>query len=84
MPQFDISAFGVQLLTMLLGFLGFYFLFSWKYLPSWAFLLKTRKKHFIPTSLENSGFENSTVSKKTSHIKFTSKYKSFFFTRGER
>jgi len=42
MPQFDISSFIVQLISLYFSLLCFYFLFSWKYLSSWAFLLKTR------------------------------------------
>ena len=44
MPQFDISSFIVQLVWLYFSFLTFYFLYSWIYLPFWAFLLKIRKK----------------------------------------
>ncbi len=58
MPQFDISSFIVQLVWLFLSFLGFYFLFTWKYLPSWALLLKTRKKPLSSFSLKGLSFED--------------------------
>ena len=63
MPQFDISSFIVQLIWLFLSFLSFYFLFSWKYLPSWAFLLKTRKKLQSTYSVINISFENYSLNK---------------------
>ena len=63
MPQFDISSFIVQLVWLFVSFLSFYFLFSWKYLPSWAFLLKTRKKLQSTYSVINISFENYSLNK---------------------
>lgn len=58
MPQFDISSFIVQLVWFFLSFLTFYFVFSWKYLPSWAFLLKARKKIQVSYNIQDKNFEN--------------------------
>lgn len=58
MPQFDISSFIVQLIWLFISFLTFYFLFSLNYLPSWAFLLKARKKLQSTQSIQNINFEN--------------------------
>jgi hypothetical protein len=61
MPQFDISSFTVQLVWLFFAFLIFYFIFSWLYLPFWAFLLKTRKKLESTYSSFNLGFENYSI-----------------------
>jgi len=63
MPQFDISSFIVQLISLYFSFLCFYFLFSWKYLPSWAFLLKTRKRLQKSVSSQTINFDNYYLSK---------------------
>jgi hypothetical protein len=65
MPQFDISSFNVQLFWLFFSFLTFYFIFSWKYLPSSAFLLKTRKKALSLKPFQNLSFENYKVSYST-------------------
>ena len=57
MPQFDISSFIVQLVWLFFSFLTFYFLYTWMYLPSWAFLLKIRKKFQGRYQLENISHE---------------------------
>lgn len=53
MPQFDISSFIVQLIWLFLTFLTFYFIFTFYYLPFWAFLLKFRKRFEKRYNLEN-------------------------------
>ena len=80
MPQFDISSFIVQLVWLFLSFLSFYFLFSWKYLPSWAFLLKTRKKLQSTYSLINISFENYSLNNviKKSKLYETTKNRIYF------
>ena len=80
MPQFDISSFIVQLVWLFISFLSFYFVFSWIYLPSWAFLLKTRKKPLMSFNLEGLRFDdfkfNNTL--KNSKMNLSSKISSFF------
>lgn len=80
MPQFDISSFIVQLVWLFLVFLGFYFLFSWKYLPSWALLLKTRKKPLSSFSLKGLTFDDYKLNLpvKSSKVKVVTKTKIFF------
>jgi len=58
MPQFDISSFVVQLVWLFISFISFYLIFSWKFLPSWAMLLKTRKKPYTSHTLKNLSFED--------------------------
>jgi len=70
MPQFDISIFIVQLISLYFSLLCFYFLFSWKYLPSWAFLLKTRKRLQKSESTQNLYFDNYDLK----NINFNSKF----------
>jgi len=57
MPQFDISSFIVQLIWLFFCFLTFYFLYTWKYLPSWAFLLKLRKKFLMISQVKDTSPE---------------------------
>ena len=80
MPQFDISSFIVQLVWLFVSFLSFYFLFSWKYLPSWAFLLKTRKKLQSTYSIINISFENYSLNNviKNSKLYETTKNRVYF------
>jgi Plant ATP synthase F0 len=80
MPQFDISSFIVQLVWLFVSFLSFYFLFSWKYLPSWAFLLKTRKKLQSTYSVQNISFENYSLNNviKNSKLSDTTKNRVYF------
>jgi len=80
MPQFDISSFIVQLVWLFVSFLGFYFLFTWKYLPSWALLLKTRKKPYSSFSLKGLSYHDYKLNlpSKSSKVKVTSKTNVFF------
>lgn len=80
MPQFDISSFIVQLVWLFVSFLGFYFLFSWKYLPSWALLLKTRKKPLSSFSLKGLNFEDYKLNlpSKSLNTKLSTKTSLFF------
>lgn len=80
MPQFDISSFIVQLVWLFVSFLGFYFLFTWKYLPSWALLLKTRKKPLSSFSLKGLTFADYKLNPalKSSKVKLPTKTGIFF------
>ena len=75
MPQFDISSFVVQLVWLYLLLMGFYFLYSWKYLPLWALLLKTRKKPYSTQSLKTLNFEDYSLNNTLKSSKNTKKTK---------